>query len=71
MIPDESSPSAQAERSLGVWAAIMIVAPEEYPPAKPASNRNPTNCQIFVAHPINAIVTAIPRLALRSIGLRP
>lgn len=51
--------------------AIRIVAPDEYPPAKPTNSLRPTSCQIFVTIPISETVTAIPRLALTSIDLRP
>ena len=71
MIPEDRTPSAQPHRSLGVWVATSTVEPDANPPSKPARSRSPTSCQTLCAIPIKDMMTAMPRLARISIGLRP
>ncbi len=46
-----------------IWAAIIMVAPDEYSPAKPVRSCNLINCHIDVVYPINIIVIDIPNLS--------
>ncbi len=71
IIPDDKMPSAQPERDLGVCVATKMVAPEAYPPNKPARSLSNNNCQTVWAKPIKDIATAMPRLARINISLRP